>query len=48
MRHWWNNADRRNQKYSEKTSSQCHFDHHKIHMKKLGIEPESPRLKAGD
>jgi len=42
------NPDRGNSKYSEKESSQFHFVHHKTHLKSLGIEPESPSLKAGD
>jgi hypothetical protein len=48
MKHWWNNTDRGNPKYSEKASSQFHFVHHKTHLKRLGIEPVSPKLKAAD
>jgi hypothetical protein len=32
----------------EEEASQYHFVHHKIHLKRSGIEPESPRLKNGD
>jgi hypothetical protein len=43
-----NGIDRGNPKYSEKTLSQCHSVHHKSHMDRPEIEPEPPRLEAGD
>jgi hypothetical protein len=33
MEHRWNEIDRGKPKYSEKKLSQCHFVHHKSHMK---------------
>jgi hypothetical protein len=43
-----NEIDRGKPKYSEKNLSQCHFDHHKSHMDRPGIEPGCLRWEAGD
>jgi hypothetical protein len=48
MEHRWNESDRGKPKYSGKTLSQSHFVYNKSHMDWPGIEPEPPRLEAGD
>lgn len=42
LKHWWNNNDRRKPESMEKKPN-CHFAHHKSHMKWPGIEPGPPQ-----
>jgi hypothetical protein len=48
MKNRWNKTDRENQITRGDTLSQYHFVHHKSHMDLPGIEPGSPRWKAGE
>jgi len=32
MENWWNDAERRKLKYSEKNTSQCHSVHYQCHV----------------
>jgi hypothetical protein len=43
-----NDTDRRNQKFPEKTMSQCHFVHNKFHKHWPVIEPPPPRWQICD
>ena len=38
---WWNDYDRVQPKYWERSLSQCHFVHRKFHIDRPGIEPVS-------
>jgi hypothetical protein len=39
MEHWWNRADRQNQKYWDENLSQGHFGHHKFLWTSLRLNP---------
>lgn len=41
----WNGTDSGNPKNWEKDLSQCHFAHHKSHMRCAGREPRNPPLE---
>jgi hypothetical protein len=43
VEHQWHEIDRGKPKYSEKNLSQFHFDHHKSHIGRPGIESRPPR-----
>lgn len=43
VQNWCNDMGRRKPKYSEKHQSQCHFAHHKFHMKWSQIQHRSPQ-----
>jgi hypothetical protein len=46
MEYWWNDTERENPRYSDKTLSQCHFGHHKYDMDWHRIEPGLLRCNA--
>jgi hypothetical protein len=48
MEHRWNEIDGGKPKYLDKNLFQCHFDHHKSHVDRPGIDPEPPRWEAGE
>jgi len=48
MEYWWNNGDKKIQKYSQENVFQGQFHHYKSYTKKPGIEPEPPPGEAGD
>jgi hypothetical protein len=43
IEHWWYDSHRREQKNSEKETSQCYHVHHNSHMDWRGIEIGAPR-----
>ena len=46
VQNWCNDKGRRKPKYSEKNQSQCHFAHHKFHMKWSQIQHRPPQWQV--
>ena len=47
MEHWWNDADRRKPKYTEKSLSHCNIVHLRFYTDWPRIKPGLPQSEAG-